>query len=156
MFTLDYKVPGVSSTTVLTVGLSRILVFQITNSDGEGLETSGQCTTVRRSCTLTDVFDSAGGGSDEGVGVPAQIAPNDSGEASPSHLLVASVPAHLPDMPIYKISVTPKDVLVLREDGSRQQQQTSKHDPHDSLLERMWGKCSVSEVVVEYMSKYIL
>ena len=144
LFTLDCKVPGFSSTTVLTVREARSPVFQITNSDGEGLETSGQCTNVRRACTLTDGFDSAGGGSDEGVGLPAQIAVPGRGEASFSHLVVTSVPAHLPNMLSYKTSVTLNDTCILREDGSRKQQQTSKHDPHDSLLERMWGKCSVS------------
>ena len=143
LITFDYKVPGVSSTTVLTAGLPRILVSQTTNSDGEGLETSSESTIVRRSCKPTDGSDSAGGGSDEGVGVPAQIAARDGGEASMSHLPVTSVLAHLPDMPISKLCVT-----ILREDGSRKQQQTSKHDLHDSLVERMWGKCSVSEVAV--------
>ena len=145
-FTSDYQVPGVSSTAVLTVRVPRILVSQFTNGDGKRLEAFGECTKWR-SCFPTDGIDSAGGGADEGVGLPAQIAARGRGEVSASHLLVTSVPAHLPNMPLYKISVTQKDVWIQREDGRRKQQQTSKQDLHDSLVERMWGECCVSESV---------
>ena len=155
LFTLDCNVPGVSSTAVLTVRVPRILVFQFTNNDGERLEASGQRATVRRSCTPTDGSDSVGGVSDEGVGRLALIAARGRGEAPASHLLVTSVPAHLPNMPRYKISVTQSDACILTEDGRRKQQQTSKQDPHDSLMERMFKVSTFYDAVTVLTKNYV-
>lgn len=145
LFTSDCNVPGVSSTTVLTVGLPGLLVSQFADDNIKRLKAPGH-DTIWHSCTATDIFDYVGHGSDEGIGLLTLIAAR-FGDASVTNLLVTSCNAHVPiNMLLYKLSVTGSSLCILREHSGRKQQQTSQWDPHNFLLKKnverknfVWG-----------------
>lgn len=135
-FTFNCDVPGVSFTTVLTMGMPGPLVFQFTDNNAEGFEAFGHVT-IWLTSTLTDGFDYVGGGLDEGICLFALIAVG-FGDTSTSYLSITSIGTHLPfDMLSYKLFVTFCDVCIRREHSGRKQQQTSKWDPHDFLVTKM-------------------
>lgn len=144
LFTFDCYSPGANLTTVLTVGLSGLLVSQFTDNKVKGLEAFSHFT-IWLSCTLTDRSDYVGGGSDEGIGLLTLIAVG-LGDASTSYLMITPVSPHLPvDMLFYKFYVTGIDICRLRVHSGREQQQTSQLDPHDSLKrkDRIYGSAII-------------
>lgn len=95
------------------------------------------------SFTLTDALDLAHSGSDEGIFLLTIIVVGFSDFSVSYHFITSGFIHPLVDM----LPLKPGNgaVVIQRDRSSRNQQQTSNWDPHDSLVKKIWGRKSVKE-----------